>query len=511
MYEAEGEHESDYEEGDSEIFSPSFKPSYVVVAIDTHSCMFKKGENGKMPFRMCLEALAEVMETLIFKKDTRSWSPFAVVLAGADTPLISFSQSVLDTIKLLQEKCKQTDADLITQYQRKTVLNLSSFFLTCKKVFHEIKSVFYKRSLIYLSNDDKPVTDKTARFTAFNEIKTFAASQIEFQVIPTIQDFKYNFFYNELFSIIGNPKREEICTDTEGLTEKLSSLIMVAINEYQVLFYPFRDDPERFLKCKRFSFTTNIQLYNSFMTKDGKKVINTNAPSNEPVYFKIRSSDPNLDHMRFDSLEKESLRDNVTPKGLTLAYIGDRQIGLGHMFFSSHLIKVDPTETLPFFNKFWDHCVHSKKVLVCFSKNNQPDRPRYVELIPIIANGQQMFLEKRLPFGNEIVLPFKATFPEEEVDDKRKLAIKKLVDQLTFDFNPKMLPDISLQKKKAYVKAKLLGTFPEPVNDVQVDNTVLDGVLEDIVTEIQQKFNFGDSSLKRKAPPTYYRKNKKGK
>ncbi|XP_028141141.2 uncharacterized protein LOC114335160 [Diabrotica virgifera virgifera] len=512
MYEGD-EYGSDYEEGDSEIFSSSFKPSYVIVAIDTHPCMFKKkSEKEQMPFRICLEALAEVMETLIFKKDTRMWSPFAVVLAGAATPLISFNQSVLDTVKFLQVKCRQTDAELTSQHQRKTSLNVSSFFLTCKKLFHEIKSVFHKRTLLYLSNDDKPVTDKNARFTAFNEIKTFAASQIEFQIIPTIQDFQYKLFYNELFSIIGNPKREEICTDKEGLAEKLSSLLMVSIMETRILFYPFPDDTERYLKCKRFAYTTNIQLYNQYMTKDGKKVINTDAPPDDQEYFRLKSEDPNQEHMRFDALEKERLMDSVTPKGLTLAFVGDRQIGYGHTFFNTQILKVDPTETLPYFNKFWDHCVNSKKVLVCLSKLRQPDRPRYVELIPVLCNGQQMFLEKRLPFGNEIVMPFKYPFPlpEEEVDDKRKLVIEQLVEKLTFDFNLKMLPDVNLQKKKAYIKAKLLDIFPEPVNNVEIDSTALDGVLEEVVAEIQAKFQLTDT-FKRKAPQHYNRRNKRGK
>lgn len=53
--------------------------------------------------------------------------------------------------------------------------------------------------------------------------------------------------------------------------------------------------------------------------------------------------------------------------------------------------------------------------------------------------------------------PAAIEYPEEEENEERKSAIKELVDKLTFEFNPKMLPDVSFQKKKAYIKAKLLG------------------------------------------------------
>ncbi|XP_057657460.1 uncharacterized protein LOC130894577 isoform X1 [Diorhabda carinulata] len=490
--------DSDYEDADKEIFSSSFKPSYVVIGIDNHSSMFEKNLNGITPFRMCLKACHNLAENLLFRKDARSWSHFAILISGISKPLTTFSENVVDVIKMLKATSDLSDDALSQEYQRKGNLDLSSFFLSGKKLFHEVKTVFYKRTFLYMSNDDNPVKDKNSKFTAFNEIKTFAGSQIQFQVIPTVPSFNYKLFYNEVFNLLGGLNEEEICTDTEGLTQKLSSTILVNINKRKLNFYPFKGDTTRFLKCLRLYIYSNIQLYNNYMTKDGQKVINTSRQSDTPVYYRIKyiSSDkaPNV---KFDIDEKDRLMDFDTPKGLILCYVADRQVGIGHIFTSPNLIRADPKEDLPYFNKFWDNCVATNKVLVCTSKMRQPDKIRCVELIPVLVDGIQMFLEKVLPFGNEIILPQKLNYPIEEVNEERKEAVRKLVDKLTFDFEPNMITDIQFQKKKAYIRAKLLNEPIIPVNDIQIDPQALDSVLDEVITEIKEKFDLKETEKKR--------------
>lgn len=490
--------DSDYEDADNEIFSSSFKPSYVVIAIDNHSSMFERNSHGVIPFRMCLEACHNLADTLLFRKDARSWSPFAILISGISKPLTTFSENVMDVIKVLKATSGLSDDALRLEYQRKGSLDLSSFFITGKKLFHEVKTVFYKRTFLYLSNDDNPISDKNSKFTALNEIKTFAGSQIQFQVVPTIQSFNYKLFYNELFNLLGGLKQEEICTDTEGLTQKLSSTILVNINERKLIFYPFKDDTRRFMKCLRLYIYSNIQLYNTNMTKDGQKVINTPKHSDIPVHYRIKHiSSDKAPNVKFDLDEKDRLMDFDTPKGLILSYVADRQVGIGHIFSSPNLIRADPKEELPYFNKFWDNCVATNKVLVCTSKVRQPDKIRCVELIPVLVDGIQMFLEKRLPFGNEIMLPQKLNYPVEEVNKERREAVRKLVDKLTFDFEPKMVVDIQFQRKKAYIKAKLLNEPIVPVNDIQVDPQALDSVLEEVIAEIKEKFDLRETEKKR--------------
>ncbi|KAG5858482.1 hypothetical protein JTB14_037570 [Gonioctena quinquepunctata] len=512
MMKNENDEESDFEECDSELVETSFKPSYVVIAIDTHPLMFKRNKDGKMHFRSCLEACHALAESLIFKSDTRSWSPFAVLLAGEQTALINFQNNILDSINLLKAKSQLTDDELIKEFQRKGELDLSSFFLSCKKLFHDIKTPFYQRSLIYITNDDKPVKNKQTKFTALNEAKTFGGSQIEFEVICTIESFNYKFFYNELFSLLVSPKAEEICIDTEGLTQKLSRSVIMKHNQRSLNFYPFKNDTTRFLKCLKVEFIHPSRLLNTMMTKDGKKVINSNTGVDENTpSFHFKTPDiERAKSVEFDLAEKDALLNYDVPKGITLLYVSNRLIDYGHVLNRPSLIKEDPKEDLPYFKKFWQNCVDMNKVLVCLLKLRQPDKLRYCELIPTKVDGSPMFLLKQLPYGNEITYPTEQDYVKECPNEDQRKAIQNLVDKLTFDFNIKMVPDISLQKKKAYVKAKLLDEPVDEVNDIDFNRDTLDSHLKEVAEEIKNKFNLCGEK-KRKAPlqkgPPQKRKN----
>ncbi|XP_023014023.2 ATP-dependent DNA helicase 2 subunit 1 [Leptinotarsa decemlineata] len=499
MWKNEDEEESDYEEGDSEVFEKSFTPSYVVIAIDTHSSMFKANKEGKLHFRSCLEACYALADSLIFKSDKRTWSPFSIVLAGEQTALINFQHNILDSVKLLKAKTQLKDDEIVKEFQRQKELDLGTFFLSCKKLFHEIKTTYYKRTLIYITNDDNPVNNKNTKFTALNEAKNFGGNQIEFEVVPTVENFNYKLFYNELFSLIGGPRVEEICIDTDGLLQKLSASVVMKNNKH-LNFYPFKDDPTRFIKCLKEEYMFSSSHNNIMVTKDGKKVINHTVEFDDNTSYRFRIKDcDRADSAQFTLSEKEACLDYSLPKGITLLYVSDRVVDVGHVLTKSFLLKEDPKEDLPYFKKFWQSCVDMNKVLVCMLKLSQGGKVRYDELIPVKVDGSPMFLVKGLPFANEISYPLKQEYPERVADEKQRISIQNLVDKMTFDFDLKMVPDVLFQKRRAYVKSKLLDEPIEEVNDVAFDRDTLDSHLREVVEEIHSTFSLSGEK-KRKAP-----------
>ena len=112
-----------------------FKPSFVLIAIDTDPAMFIKGENDNTPFRNCVNASYELANSLMFTQSKRSWSPFGVVLARDDVSasFVNFDDNVLNSIKFLKEKKGTSVDDLRALYHRKGSVDLSAFFLFCKK------------------------------------------------------------------------------------------------------------------------------------------------------------------------------------------------------------------------------------------------------------------------------------------------------------------------------------------------------------------------------------------
>ncbi|CAH1119758.1 unnamed protein product [Phaedon cochleariae] len=501
MFRNEEDEASDYDEGDETFESHNFKPSYVVVAIDTHHSMFKRNKENKLHFRSCLEACLALADSLILKTNTRSWRPFSIVLSGQQTALIGFHNNILDTIKLLKAKLQLSDDALTKEFQSKGELDLAAFFLVCKKLFHDIKTTFYKRSLIYITNNDNPVNKKAAKFTALNEAKTFSGSEIEFQVIPTENNFNYKIFYNELLSLLGGPRIEEICLDTEGLTLKLSSSVGITQNQRRMKFYPFLNDQSRYLKCVKLDVVSQVgRLINVMMTKDGKKVMNMTEVSEESPEFFIKSHAEGVDHVRFDLAEKNMLQHSSIPIGITMMYVSKRLVDIGHVFTKPYLLKEDPSEELPFFNKFWQGCVDMDRVLICIVNSRELGKIRYSELIPVLVDDSPMFLVKSLPYANEISYPVESEYPEYIPDEEKRKVVEGLVDKLTFDFNISMVPDAVMEKKKAYIKAKLLDEPTENVDGpVTCDKDTLDEHLKDVVRDIKNKFVLSGEK-KRKAP-----------
>lgn len=89
-----------------------------------------------------------------------------------------------------------------------------------------------------------------------------------------------------------------------------------------------------------------------------------------------------------------------------------------------------------------------------------------------------------------------------ELDERDEL-VRDLVDRLTADFHPDMIPNPKYRKKMLYVKSKLLD---EPyVDDVELfDKASLDDRLVDGVERIKFAFGFHHfvDNAKRKRPAT---------
>lgn len=151
MYGYEG---SCSEEEDFETEDPSkdgvfvFKASYVIVAIDTHASMFVQDASGRLPFRNALESCLRILDSLIFVNDSKQWNPFAVLLTRDKPVLINFGDNIIDSIKMLRSELKFSDEELEDRYQRKKDFDFPEFLLQCKKAFHDIKAVYYKRILV---------------------------------------------------------------------------------------------------------------------------------------------------------------------------------------------------------------------------------------------------------------------------------------------------------------------------------------------------------------------------
>lgn len=501
------------EEPSSENSQSYFKPSYVLIAVDTEEAMFIKDENSYSPFSNVMNACYEIANSLLFVKDKKSWSQFAVILANNDnekSTFIDFKDNLLDTIKLLKEKRLLKNEDLANQYKRSGDFYLADFLLQCKKKFEAIKTDVFFKTLIYITNDDNPVKgDSNKRYTALNEAKNINDSNIRFQLISTIRDFNHNLFYNELFSIISPklPIEEEICLDVEGLIAKLSSLIRPRFRKRKTYFYLSKNDLGRFLKVNIIDFITKVNLFNNAMMMRSTKTLVKKKYTSDDTEI---SDFTNRIEIKFGllntvTLSKDKLPQSNAPVGFHLVCVSNRISTIGFVLDEScPLLTVDPKEELSaHFNTLWQYCVEKNKVLICGRKCTRVGRISYEELIPKYVNNTKMFLIRTIPAFNHTQIAPVMKIEESLLSSTQKDVIDKLIDKLSFSYHPQMLPNMSYDLKARYVKAKLLDEKIDDDDVVEVtDNDTIDERIKDIILELKNEFNFKEDDsgkFKRKA------------
>lgn len=245
---------------------------------------------------------------------------------------------------------------------------MAGFFLLCKKKFREISSAYYKRTLIYITNDDNPTKeDKQKKFTALSQAKSFEPNDINFKLITMNKNFEITKFYSELLYMSSKePITEELCLNKNALVEALSSKIILAYTKHKFNFYPFKNDRTRFLKVIKVSFIREAKLYNiNKASHDGKQLVkvkeNASAPIQEPVRFGLKLNNDNM--LELDSKDKDSISANDLPLGFHLQYVSDRHSDFGIVIDQVSLLLLDPKEELDqHFNQFWLYCIKKNKV-----------------------------------------------------------------------------------------------------------------------------------------------------
>lgn len=489
--------EQDSENPDNqEEYTSHFKPSYVIVAIDTHCSMFKS-DGQPTPFKNCINALYRLSDFLLLKSDKRGWSPFSVCLYDKDekASLVNFKDNMIKTTKLLKLKSNLSEEELKNEYMRDSDLDLAYFFQFCKKKFKDISTKFYRRILIFITNDPDPVVgDASKRFTALQEAKNFEENDINFQLVVTNEEFEYDKFYTELFSLVDKPQ-EIICEDEEGLFEKIISTICFRHSQRKLRFYPFADDFTKSMTVIRKGYIKKARiLNNNFVAKDGTLVKRTKKPSSEQMpshvsyILRNRKKKKKFYEQKFSEDEKKGANPKRFPVGYTLLYVCQRLRQKGEVIKKPEIVEADAREELPYFNQFWQYCINNDKVLICAKVMKKGASPKPVELIPKLVHNTKVFLDKVIAYANEYFEPeIKEGRNEEKVvlTEEQINVTDALIKQLTFEFQSSLLINKPYLNKVNYLKSKLL---EEDRNEVRVRELLSREEIDDKIADIADDF-----------------------
>ncbi|KAL1491121.1 hypothetical protein ABEB36_011764 [Hypothenemus hampei] len=486
----------------------NFKPSFVLITIDTHPSMFvpkiDEDDAESCPFKDILLACYEVADSLVLSTSRSNYNQFGILLADEDgkATLVNVQNNLLDTIKFLKELSSQSIDYLKTKYQRDANLDLAALFLLCKKKLREINSEYYKSTILFITNHDDPTKDSPQmKYAAINEVKSFAADNIIFELVTMTDSFDYTLFYNELFYVYSSqPPVEEIYPDKYGIVKKLSSLITYSTIKSRLKLFPFSNDHTKFLKVMKMNLARKAKLLNTHTVSiDGKMVMKVKP---DPAEQAIYATDLN-NGQRLEITSEERLRvfSDALPIGFHLQFVADRQTDIGMIIHKTSILVLDPHEELEgYFNQFWQYCVDNSKVLVCLNKVRLQEstyKTRYVELIPKYGNNSRLFLIKYIPFCDEVKLPKSLLTTQrmvmDNVDDEQKEAVKQLINDLTCDYDSQMFINPMYGRKKAYIKSKLLDLPAELVDDVTADSEEnINEQIAETVTKIKTLFSISD-------------------
>nr|CAH7751435.1 unnamed protein product [Callosobruchus chinensis] len=368
------QHDSDEDsdgEGTTVEFSP---PSYMIIALDVHHNMFKTDDDSPMPFRMCLEAIGKLADSVLFETSAKNICPFAIVLARKDNIVLRhFKSNLIETIKFINKKLEQSDGDLKKEYMRDASepFEMSNFLLQCKKVFLDVTKTYYKRFLVFLTNDDYPTCaqDASGMFTIVNETRSLSHADVTFKVITTTDHFDFSKFYKEIFEASDQDLTEEVCLDVLGVKQKLRSIVALTEGRKRIYFHVKIGETQHSIQCYKYKPCQKARiLNNAFYTTGGQQV--KKVPSG-PASYKYRVINKyNTCQFEYDqgTFERKTV-DVVVPYGYTFLYVTKSMVLVGEQVNPARLLICDThekDEAKLLFRKLWDGLVESNRVIVSF-------------------------------------------------------------------------------------------------------------------------------------------------
>lgn len=273
---------------------------------------------------------------------------------------------------------------------------------------------------------------------------------------------------------------KEFCEDDDGITERILLVVKPAMRLRSVSFFPSVGNTNIFMKVLIDSVEhhSNVVL-NKLVTLDthaeARKV--SNRVAKEKKQKKCKREKPTL-----KAEDLQPLKSSPYPIGYALLGVVDGPMSRPEVYMKKHnLMFENPKDECNYLSTFWKYCVEKKKVLFCSYRHSNRCQPSFCEMKPLIVNNKCCFLIKYLYFLDDYneIDPAEPPFDDDdEYDAEEEESVKepvtdnvindvtKLVDALTFSYDPQAFYDAVGLKEEAYVKAQVLEQPMEDVEDI---------------------------------------------
>lgn len=350
------------------------------------------------------------------------------------------------------------------------------------------------------------------KFRVLNEAENFPNLKIGFELATMSEEFRWEIFYEEMYKAMGTTLVKEYCEDEEGIMEKIAPHVEPVVYQRSVPFYPKLSNLKIYMKVLIHKFFKESHLsYNRKVTCDRhaevRSIRMSNAVPKEKMMVTVVMDKETKKSYKVKKpvkyKDEEALKKYKYPVGYSLIGVTNR-LDKPEMVLQPHYMMVEsPKENLSFFKVFWKYCGEKNKVLLCCHRPTKRSHPQFCEFIPKVYNNTPAFLVKYLYFLEDTLInpdiPEFDDSPEEEpVDETVKKDVTKLVDALTFSYDPTAFNDVSALKEHAYIKAQVLEQDMEDVDDLIENDEQIDKIIADLDLVQKRKVETSEKGKGRK-------------
>lgn len=300
-------------------------------------------------------------------------------------------------------------------------------------------------------------------------------------------------------------KFKEYCEDEDGIVDKILSIAEPNKRYRSTRFFPFIGNTKKFLKVHIATPAPQSArlLFNKLLTRDRHAEVRKIAKAEKTIQTERIAVINKDDKIKLNCDDLTMLKSSPYPVGYALLGVVKQKMTKPEFVIQQHnLMFENPKEKLKYFNSFWKYCYEKDRVLFCSYKPTRASHASFCEMIAKVYNNRPGFLIKYLYFVDDIIIDPEAPFEkrEEEVDEPDDSVINdvnKLIDALTFTFDPKAFFDVQDAKEEAYVRAQVLDQPMERVENFLDNAGNMNKILQDIGIVQKRKIDKKETKTKR--------------
>ncbi|XP_055858932.1 ATP-dependent DNA helicase 2 subunit 1 [Episyrphus balteatus] len=411
----------------------------------------------------------------------------------------------------------------------------ASMIRLCGNMFQQCGVKLSSQTIVYFSDRETPHEPGSQEFQkAIQRASDMEGQNIEFNLIPMIDDFDYDRFYREFIAL-----SKDIDMESFEPTDPKLAREMISDRKLKL------DINKRCLGHVNWNLGSNLELsvkfYNYYRKSVYPKRVALKRDDNSIITAKIENFIDKKDEENGVTIRREMRSDDVEyvitcgaeevrvqeaemfkikyPHQPILQLVGfkDRSVlKKDHFIRQCSFIYPDDEKisgSAKLFTALWMRCLENEKIAVCIFIPRRKSKLSYVALVPVTSadsdspnpstsiNGDG-FRVVFLPFAEELhQYNFKEWDIEVNPSEEGQEILKKIMKKLKVKYIPSKIKDPALDEIQSRLLALAFDIKTEGGGDIQMPDTQKqDERIEQFFDDFVNIFGVEDAAEKRKAP-----------